>query len=63
MPRAYCFRCKGMREMANAVEYTMRDGKPGVRGQCRVCGRNMARRGPLLPEQQNEGETSSPPSN
>ncbi len=50
MPQAYCFRCQRMREISDPEQYSMKDGRPGIRGTCSVCGANLARRGPLPPQ-------------
>ncbi len=42
---AWCFKCKVKREMATPEEYTMKNGRRGTKGQCPVCGSNMARGG------------------
>jgi Domain of unknown function (DUF5679) len=34
----YCVKCKAKREMKNAQQVTMKNGKPALKGQCAVCG-------------------------
>jgi Domain of unknown function (DUF5679) len=34
----YCVKCKTKREMKNAQQVTMKNGKPALKGQCAVCG-------------------------
>lgn len=42
---AYCVKCKAKREMNNAEEVTMKNGKPATKGVCPVCGTGMYRIG------------------
>ena len=42
---AYCVKCKAKREMNNAEEVTMKNGKPATKGICPVCGTGMYRIG------------------
>ncbi len=37
----YCFRCRAKREMQNATETRMKNGKPAVTGTCATCGTKM----------------------
>ena len=37
----YCFRCRTKREMQNATETRMKNGKPAVTGTCATCGTKM----------------------
>jgi hypothetical protein len=34
----YCVKCKEKREIQDAQEITMKNGKPAVQGTCPVCG-------------------------
>jgi len=34
----YCVKCKEKREIKDAQEITMKNGKPAVQGTCPVCG-------------------------
>ena len=34
----YCVKCKAKREMKDAGEITMKNGKPAMQGTCAVCG-------------------------
>ena len=34
----YCVKCKAKREIKNAQQVTMKNGKPALKGQCAVCG-------------------------
>ncbi|MBV9228272.1 MAG: hypothetical protein JOZ18_03075 [Chloroflexi bacterium] len=40
---AYCVKCKEKREMKNAHQITMKNGKPALQGQCTVCGTTLNR--------------------
>ncbi|MHB9022733.1 MAG: DUF5679 domain-containing protein [Armatimonadota bacterium] len=41
MAEAYCVKCKAKREMKNAQQITMKNGKPALSGVCPVCGTKM----------------------
>jgi len=45
---AYCVRCKEKREMKDAQQVMMKNGKPALKGQCVVCSTKMTR---ILPAQ------------
>ena len=34
----YCVKCKAKREMADAQQITMKNGKPAMKGKCSACG-------------------------
>jgi hypothetical protein len=38
---AYCVKCKTKREMSNATQITMKNGRPATEGKCPVCGTKM----------------------
>jgi len=38
---AYCVKCKQTREMKDAEQVTMKNGRPAMRGKCSVCGTGM----------------------
>lgn len=42
---AYCVKCKQKREMLDAHEVTMKNGRRAVRGRCSVCGTTLNRMG------------------
>lgn len=44
---AYCVKCKQKREMLDAHEVTMKNGRRAVRGTCAVCGTTLNRMGGL----------------
>ena len=38
---AYCVKCKAKREMKNAAEVTMANGRKAMKGVCPTCGTGM----------------------
>lgn len=42
---AYCVKCKTKREMKDAQEVTLKNGRPAMRGVCVVCGTQLFRIG------------------
>lgn len=42
---AYCLKCRTKREMDNAQQVTMKNGKPATKGVCPKCGTSMYRIG------------------
>ena len=42
---AYCVKCKAKREMKDAKEVTMKNGKPATQGVCPTCGTKMCKIG------------------
>ena len=38
MPSGYCVKCKASREMKDAQQVTMKNGRPATQGACPVCG-------------------------
>ena len=43
MAEAYCVKCKAKKEMANAQEVTMKNGRPAMQGVCPACGTKLFR--------------------
>ena len=41
MPEGYCVKCKAKKEIVNAVEETMKNGRKAIKGKCPVCGTVM----------------------
>ena len=39
--QAYCVKCKKKREMSNAKEVTMKNGRKAMKGNCPVSGTGM----------------------
>jgi hypothetical protein len=42
---AYCVKCKAKREVKDAQNITMKNGKPALSGVCPVCGTKVFRIG------------------
>ncbi|HLZ63065.1 MAG TPA: DUF5679 domain-containing protein [Ktedonosporobacter sp.] len=40
---AYCVKCKQKREMKDAQQITMKNGRPAMQGSCVVCGTKLTR--------------------
>ncbi len=38
MASGYCVKCKASREMKDAKQITMKNGRPATQGTCPVCG-------------------------
>ncbi len=43
--QAYCLKCRDHRDVQNAQQVTLKNGKPATRGKCAVCGATMFRIG------------------
>ena len=43
--QAYCLKCRQTREIKDAQQVKMKNGKPATRGVCPVCGTKMYRIG------------------
>ena len=41
MPEGYCVKCKAKKEIVNAVEETMKNGRKAIKGKCPACGTVM----------------------
>jgi uncharacterized Zn finger protein (UPF0148 family) len=41
MPEGYCVKCKAKKEIVNAVEETMKNGRKAIKGKCPSCGTVM----------------------
>jgi uncharacterized Zn finger protein (UPF0148 family) len=41
MPEGYCVKCKAKKEIANAVEEVMKNGRKAIKGVCPTCGTVM----------------------
>lgn len=39
--QAYCVKCKTKREMKDATQIQMKNGRPATEGKCPVCGTKM----------------------
>ncbi len=40
---AYCVKCKSKKDMKNAKEATMKNGRKAMKGECPTCGTGMFR--------------------
>lgn len=40
---AYCVKCKSKKEMKDAAETTMKNGRKAMKGKCPTCGTGMFR--------------------
>ena len=38
MPEGYCVKCKAKKEIADAVEEMMKNGRKAIKGKCPTCG-------------------------
>jgi len=43
MTEGYCVKCKAKREMSDASEVTMKNGRRAMKGKCSKCGTGMYR--------------------
>ena len=43
MAEAYCVKCKAKREMTDAKEETMKNGRPILKGKCPECGTTICK--------------------
>jgi len=43
--QAYCVKCRSSREISNAQQITMKNGRPATQGTCPTCGTKMFRIG------------------
>ncbi len=41
MVEGYCVKCKAKKEIVNAVEETMKNGRKAIKGKCPTCGTVM----------------------
>jgi len=41
MAEGYCVKCKAKKEIVNAVEETMKNGRKAIKGKCPTCGTVM----------------------
>lgn len=45
MAQAYCFKCRDKRDIGNATQVTLKNGRPATRGNCPVCNTRVFRIG------------------
>ena len=41
MPEGYCVKCKAKKEIIDAVEEVMKNGRKAIKGKCPTCGTVM----------------------
>jgi Zn finger protein HypA/HybF involved in hydrogenase expression len=41
MPEGYCVKCKAKKEITDAVEEVMKNGRRAIKGKCPTCGTVM----------------------
>lgn len=41
MAEGYCVKCKARKEIADAIEETMKNGRRAIKGKCPTCGTIM----------------------
>ena len=41
MPQGYCVKCKAKKEIVDAVEEVMKNGRKAIKGKCPTCGTVM----------------------
>ena len=42
-PQAYCVKCRAMRDISDAQDVIMKNGRPAIRGKCGTCGTTIQR--------------------
>ena len=64
MAEGYCVKCKAKKEIANAFEETMKNGRKAIKGKCPTCGVVMFKilggKGALAAEPQNPAPAPAP---
>lgn len=45
MAQAYCVKCRAQRDIKNAQQVTLKNGRPATQGECPVCGTKVFRIG------------------
>ena len=69
MPEGYCVKCKAKKEIADAVEEVMKNGRKAIKGRCPTCGVVMFKilggkavvPSPASPASETEASASAPP--
>jgi hypothetical protein len=41
MPEGYCVKCKAKKEIVDAVDEVMKNGRKAIKGKCPTCGTGM----------------------
>lgn len=62
MPEGYCVKCKDKKEIVDAVEETMKNGRRAIKGKCPTCGTVMFKMlgGKGAPSAQPSSSTTAP---
>ena len=50
--QAYCLKCRDHRDITEAEEVTLKNGRPAIKGKCGTCGANVSRLGKATPEEE-----------
>ncbi|MBI3869281.1 MAG: hypothetical protein HY299_12230 [Verrucomicrobia bacterium] len=63
MPEGYCVKCKAKKEIANAVEEVMKNGRKAIKGTCPTCSTVMFKilGGKATPPAAGGAPSTSPP--
>ena len=63
MPEGYCVKCKAKKEIVDAVEETMKNGRKAIKGKCPTCSTVMFKilGGKAVPAAAEPAPTASPP--
>jgi uncharacterized Zn finger protein (UPF0148 family) len=64
MPEGYCVKCKAKKEISDAVEETMKNGRKAIKGKCPTCGTVMFKilGGKATPPPSEPSAPAAPPS-
>lgn len=64
MPEGYCVKCKAKKEIADAVEELMKNGRKAIKGKCPTCGVVMFKilGGKASPSESKEAKSAAAPS-
>ena len=64
MPEGYCVKCKAKKEIADAVEELMKNGRKAIKGKCPTCGVVMFKilGGKASPSESKESKSAAVPS-
>ncbi len=45
MAQAYCVKCRASKDIKNAIQVTLKNGRPATQGECPTCGTKVFRIG------------------
>lgn len=57
MPEGYCVKCKAKKEIVDAVEVVMKNGRKAIKGKCPTCGTVMIK---ILPGKASASTPAAP---